>query len=59
VNWKLNLMSWRNNFYNLPVTQAPAAPVHVQARGQPTRPAPRKNKADEDKLAALEAEMAL
>ncbi|KAI3915302.1 hypothetical protein MKX01_035561 [Papaver californicum] len=43
-----------------PATQAPAAhPVYVPAGRQPTRPAPQKNKAEEDELAALEAEMAL
>ncbi|XP_035840487.1 vacuolar protein sorting-associated protein 32 homolog 2 isoform X1 [Helianthus annuus] len=42
-----------------PATTAPAAPVHVPAGKQPTRPAPRQNKAEEDELAALQAEMAL
>ncbi|KAI3895525.1 hypothetical protein MKX03_022176 [Papaver bracteatum] len=42
-----------------PATQTPAAPVYVPAGRQPTRPATQKNKAEEDELAALEAEMAL
>ncbi|KAA8521312.1 hypothetical protein F0562_011985 [Nyssa sinensis] len=42
-----------------PATTAPAAPVHVPAGRQPTRPAPQKNTAEEDELAALQAEMAL
>ncbi|KAI3709795.1 hypothetical protein L2E82_39561 [Cichorium intybus] len=42
-----------------PATTAPAATVHVPAGRQPTRPAPRQNKAEEDELAALQAEMAL
>ncbi|KAF8393472.1 hypothetical protein HHK36_021716 [Tetracentron sinense] len=42
-----------------PATMAPAAPVHVPAGRQPTRPAPQKNTAEEDELAALQAEMAL
>lgn len=42
-----------------PATTAPAAPVHTPAGKQPVRPAPRKNTAEEDELAALQAEMAL
>ncbi|KAL7593614.1 hypothetical protein Lser_V15G32717 [Lactuca serriola] len=42
-----------------PATTAPAAPVQVPAGRQPQRPAPRKNTAEEDELAALQAEMAL
>lgn len=42
-----------------PATTAPAAPVHVPAGRQPPRPAPQKNTAEEDELAALQAEMAL
>ncbi|KAI3495627.1 hypothetical protein L1887_37972 [Cichorium endivia] len=42
-----------------PATTAPAATVHVPAGRQPLRPAPRQNKAEEDELAALQAEMAL
>lgn len=42
-----------------PATTAPAAPVPVQAGRQPSRPAPHKNTAEEDELAALQAEMAL
>ncbi|KAI3800651.1 hypothetical protein L1987_28745 [Smallanthus sonchifolius] len=42
-----------------PATTAPAAPVHVPAGKLPTRPAPRQNTAEEDELAALQAEMAL
>nr|DAD44517.1 TPA_asm: hypothetical protein HUJ06_002747 [Nelumbo nucifera] len=42
-----------------PATTAPAAPVHVPAGRQSTRPAPQKNTAEEDELAALQAEMAL
>ncbi|KAL2924547.1 Vacuolar protein sorting-associated protein 32-like protein 1 [Bienertia sinuspersici] len=42
-----------------PATTAPAAPVHVPAGKQPVRPAPQKNTAEEDELAALQAEMAL
>ncbi|KAD4384840.1 hypothetical protein E3N88_25008 [Mikania micrantha] len=42
-----------------PATTAPAAPVYVPAGGQPTRPVQRQNKAEEDELAALQAEMAL
>ncbi|MFS8019567.1 putative Snf7 family protein [Helianthus anomalus] len=40
-------------------TTTPAAPVHVPAGKQPTRPAPRQNTAEEDELATLQAEMAL
>ncbi|XP_071698576.1 vacuolar protein sorting-associated protein 32 homolog 2-like [Rutidosis leptorrhynchoides] len=42
-----------------PATTAPAAPVHVPAVKQPIRPAHRQNTAEEDELAALQAEMAL
>ena len=42
-----------------PATTAPAAPVHVPAGRQPIRPAPQKNTAEEDELAALQAEMAM
>ncbi|KAD4585822.1 hypothetical protein E3N88_23423 [Mikania micrantha] len=38
---------------------APAAPVHVPAGKQPVRPTPRQNTAEEDELAALQAEMTL
>ncbi|GAB4842347.1 hypothetical protein Ancab_012317 [Ancistrocladus abbreviatus] len=42
-----------------PATTAPAAPVQVPSGRQPTRPVPQKNTAEEDELAALQAEMAL
>lgn len=42
-----------------PATTAPAAPVHVPAGKQPVRPVPQKPTAEEDELAALQAEMAL
>ncbi|KAB1219784.1 hypothetical protein CJ030_MR3G005793 [Morella rubra] len=42
-----------------PATTAPAAPVHVPAGRLPARPIPQKNTAEEDELAALQAEMAL
>ncbi|KAJ8439280.1 hypothetical protein Cgig2_016828 [Carnegiea gigantea] len=42
-----------------PATTAPAAPVHVPAGKQPPRPASQKSTAEEDELAALQAEMAL
>lgn len=42
-----------------PATTAPAAPVQVPAGRQPTRPVPQKHTAEEDELAALQAEMAL
>ncbi|PWA50736.1 vacuolar protein sorting-associated protein 32 [Artemisia annua] len=42
-----------------PTTTAPAAPVHVPAARQPTRPAPKQNTAEDDELAALQAELAL
>ncbi|KAI4347033.1 hypothetical protein L6164_007882 [Bauhinia variegata] len=42
-----------------PATTAPAAPVQVPAGRQPARPAPQKRTAEEDELAALQAEMAL
>ena len=42
-----------------PATTAPAAPVHVPAGRQPTRPITQRNTAEEDELAALQAEMAL
>ncbi|PKI44119.1 hypothetical protein CRG98_035463 [Punica granatum] len=41
-----------------PATTAPAAPVHVPAGQRPIRPA-QKQTAEEDELAALQAEMAL
>ncbi|MBA0852136.1 hypothetical protein Goshw_001731 [Gossypium schwendimanii] len=42
-----------------PATTAPAAPVQVPASSQPARPVPQKRTAEEDELAALQAEMAL
>ncbi|KAI3713808.1 hypothetical protein L1987_72394 [Smallanthus sonchifolius] len=42
-----------------PTTTAHAAPMYVPAGKQPARPAQRQNTADEDELAALQAEMAL
>ncbi|PPD98023.1 hypothetical protein GOBAR_DD04962 [Gossypium barbadense] len=42
-----------------PATTAPAAPIHVPAGRQPARPIPQKRTAEEDELAALQAEMAL
>lgn len=42
-----------------PATTAPAAPVQVPAGRQPARAAPQKQTAEEDELAALQAEMAL
>lgn len=42
-----------------PATTAPAASVSVPAGRQQLRPAPQKNTAEEDELAALQAEMAL
>lgn len=42
-----------------PATTAPAAPVPVPAGRQPARPAPQRHTAEEDELAALQAEMAL
>lgn len=42
-----------------PATTAPAAPVHTPAGRQPARAAPQKRTAEEDELAALQAEMAL
>jgi len=42
-----------------PATTAPAAPVHVPAGRVPIRPTAHKNVAEEDELAALQAEMAL
>ncbi|PPS06553.1 hypothetical protein GOBAR_AA14100 [Gossypium barbadense] len=42
-----------------PATTAPAAPVQVPAGRQPVRPVPQKHTAEEDELAALQAEMAL
>lgn len=44
-----------------PATTTPAAPVHAPtpAGRLPTRPAPQKQTAEEDELAALQAEMAL
>ncbi|CAA6656605.1 unnamed protein product [Spirodela intermedia] len=41
-----------------PATTAPAAPVHVPMP-RPARPLPQKNTAEDDELAALQAEMAL
>ncbi|KAI3422890.1 uncharacterized protein J3R85_011627 [Psidium guajava] len=41
-----------------PATTAPAAPVHVPAGPRPARPVPQRT-AEEDELAALQAEMAL
>ena len=38
---------------------APSAPVHVPAGRRPAGPIPQRNKAEEDELAALQAEMAL
>ncbi|XP_071703435.1 vacuolar protein sorting-associated protein 32 homolog 1-like [Rutidosis leptorrhynchoides] len=42
-----------------PITTAIAAPVYVPAVKQPTRPATKLNKDEEDELAALQADMAL
>ncbi|KAG1364298.1 putative Vacuolar protein sorting-associated protein 32 [Cocos nucifera] len=42
-----------------PATTAPAAPMPVPAARQQPRPAPWKNTAEEDELAALQAEMAM
>lgn len=42
-----------------PAISAPAAPVRVPAGSQPSRLAPQKSTAEEDELAALQAEMAL
>ncbi|EXB24687.1 Vacuolar protein sorting-associated protein 32-2-like protein [Morus notabilis] len=42
-----------------PATTAPAAPVQVPAGRQPARPVPQRRTAEEDELAALQAEMAL
>ncbi|RZS21337.1 hypothetical protein BHM03_00053966, partial [Ensete ventricosum] len=42
-----------------PATTAPSAPVHVPTGRVPARPAPQKNTAEEDELAALQAEMAM
>ncbi|KAK8523210.1 hypothetical protein V6N12_047738 [Hibiscus sabdariffa] len=42
-----------------PATTAPAAPVQVPAGRQPARTIPQKRTAEEDELAALQAEMAL
>ncbi|KAF3788784.1 Vacuolar sorting-associated protein [Nymphaea thermarum] len=42
-----------------PATTAPAAPVYVPAGRQPVRPAPQKATAEDEELAALQAEMAL
>ncbi|KAJ0081255.1 hypothetical protein Patl1_11079 [Pistacia atlantica] len=42
-----------------PATTAPAAPVQVPAGRQQARPVPQKRTAEEDELAALQAEMAL
>ncbi|KAK1365310.1 vacuolar protein sorting-associated protein 32-like [Heracleum sosnowskyi] len=42
-----------------PVGKTPAAPVQVPTVNQPTRPPPQKQTAEDDELAALQAEMAL
>ncbi|WOK95252.1 vacuolar protein-sorting-associated protein [Canna indica] len=42
-----------------PSTVAPVSPVHVPASRLPTRPTPQKNTAEDDELAALQAEMAM
>jgi len=42
-----------------PVAAPPMHPVHVPANKQPARPAPQKATAEDDELAALQAEMAL
>ncbi|XP_071705047.1 vacuolar protein sorting-associated protein 32 homolog 1-like [Rutidosis leptorrhynchoides] len=42
-----------------PATTAPETPVHVPTGRIPTRPPPRQNTAEDDELAALQAEMAL
>ncbi|XP_044464902.1 vacuolar protein sorting-associated protein 32 homolog 2-like [Mangifera indica] len=42
-----------------PIVTAPAAPVQVPAGRQQAHPVPRKRTAEEDELAALQAEMAL
>jgi len=42
-----------------PATTAPVAPIPVPAGRQTARPAPQKRTAEEDELAALQAEMAL
>ncbi|KAL6335319.1 hypothetical protein AAG906_029561 [Vitis piasezkii] len=42
-----------------PTTTAPAAPVSIPAGRQPARPAPQKSTAEDDELAALQAELAL
>ncbi|GJT65777.1 vacuolar protein sorting-associated protein 32 homolog 2 [Tanacetum coccineum] len=42
-----------------PTTTAPTAPVPVPAPQQQTRPAPQQNTAEDEELAALQAEMAL
>ncbi|CAM8955570.1 unnamed protein product [Rhodiola kirilowii] len=42
-----------------PATTAPTTSMPVPAGRQPTRPAPSRNTAEEDELAALQAEMAL
>ncbi|RVX16965.1 hypothetical protein VitviT2T_013292 [Vitis vinifera] len=42
-----------------PTTTAPAAPVSIPAARQPARPAPQKSTAEDDELAALQAELAL
>lgn len=42
-----------------PASTAPAGPVSVPAGRVPARPAPQKRTAEEDELAALQAEMAL
>ncbi|PNX54397.1 vacuolar sorting-associated protein 32-like, partial [Trifolium pratense] len=42
-----------------PATTAPAAAVHTPAGRQPTRPVSVQRTAEEDELAALQAEMAL
>jgi len=42
-----------------PVAAPPVHPVHAPANKQPARPAPQKATAEDDELAALQAEMAL
>jgi len=42
-----------------PVAALPVHPVHVPGNKQPARPAPQKATAEDDELAALQAEMAL
>jgi charged multivesicular body protein 4A/B len=42
-----------------PVAAPPVHPLQVPANRQPTRPVPQKATAEDDELAALQAEMAL